>query len=199
MKAKVEMADKVNITGYFDDIFEGSQKPSLCLDCSFLDDDDDKEHVNKVTIDYDDDDKDDLHEYTVRKFSTCSTGRKVVDEGQERRSSLSRDTDHPPQFCTAVLGCSSVGKTSLCQQLTTSSCVNTYEVQEMVKMETQLGVEVDGWQSRLVGWIDLSVHLSFLLLLLLNLVQAFTWPLLTLTLRSSSLSLLSPLIAYPGS
>ena len=140
------MSDKKEVKRCtFDDIFEGSQKPSLCLDRSYLDDGD-EEQINKVTIDYEDDH--DNHEYTVRKFSTTSNGQKVVDEGQERKSSLSRDTNHPPLFCTAVLGCSSVGKTSLCHQFTTSTLVSMQEVQGMLKMETELGVEVDGWLCR---------------------------------------------------
>ena len=158
------MSDKEEVkNNNFDNIFEGSQKPSLCLDSSYLDDDDiNKEHINKVTIDYEDD-ADDTHEYTVRKFSTSSTGRKVVDEGQERRSSLSRDTDHPPLFCLTVLGCSSTGKTSLCSQFTTSACVNTYEVQEILKMETEFGVEVDDWQCRFLLLFSLQIVLTFLL------------------------------------
>ena len=143
------MSDKEEVKSFdFDDIFEGSKKPSLCLDCSYLDDNE-KDCVNKVTIDYDDD-EDGHHEYTVRKFSTSSASssrQKVVNEGQERRSSLSKVTDHPPLFCTAVLGCSSTGKTSLCYQFTTSTLIN---MQEVLKMETELGVEADGWQCRLV-------------------------------------------------
>ena len=94
----------------FDDIFSGSQKPSISLDCSYLDDD--AEFVdNKVTIDYDEDDQ---TEYTVRKFSTSKSSKKVIDEGEERRRSPSRETAHPPLFCTAFLGSTSTGKTSLC-------------------------------------------------------------------------------------
>ena len=140
------MSDKSEVRSLnFDGIFAGSQKPSLCLDCSYLEDDE-IESVNKVNIDHEDDDG--IHEYTVRKFSTSSTRQKLVHEGQERRSSLGRDTDHPPLFCTAILGCSSVGKTSLCHQFTTSTLVSMQEVQGMLKMETELGVEVDGWQCR---------------------------------------------------
>jgi len=135
--------DQVKSTN-FDGIFECSEKPSVCLDCSYLDDD--QEGVHKVIIDFEDDDN---HEYTVRKFSTHSAGRKLVDEGQEKRSSISRVCDQPQLFCTAVLGSYSTGKTSLCRQVTTSTCINTYEVQEMMEMETEIGVELDGWQCRL--------------------------------------------------
>ena len=126
----------------FDDIFAGSKKPSLCLDCSYLNDD--EEHsLNKVTIDYEDDD---IHEYTVRKFSTSTRRQKLVDEGQERKSSIGRDSYHPPLFSIAVLGSSFSGKTSLCHQFTSSTLIN---MQEELMMDTELGVDVDGWQCRL--------------------------------------------------
>ena len=59
----------------FDDIFAGSKKPSLCLDCSYLNDNE-EHNLNKVTIDYEDDD---IHEYTVRKFSTSTRRQKLVE------------------------------------------------------------------------------------------------------------------------
>ena len=126
----------------FDDIFAGSKKPSLCLDCSYLNDDE-EHNLNKVTIDYEDDD---IHEYTVRKFSTSTRKQKLVDEGQERKSSIGRDSYHPPLFSIAVLGSSFSGKTSLCHQFTSSTLIN---MQEELMMDTELGVNVDGWQCRL--------------------------------------------------
>ena len=117
------MTDKVEEKSInFDEIFEGSQKPSICLDCSYLENNE-KEGTNKVTIDYEDSD-DDTHGYTVRKFSTSYKTQKVVDEGQGRISSLSRDNNHPPLFCAAVLGSSYAGKTSLCYQFTTSNMIH---------------------------------------------------------------------------
>ena len=128
----------------FDDIFSGSQKPSISLDCSYLDDD--AEFVcNKVTIDYDEDDQ---TEYTVRKFSTSKSRKKVIDEGEERRRSPSRKTAHPPLFYTAFLGSTSTGKTSLCTQFKTSTMICLHEVKKMINEETEIEVEVDQWKCR---------------------------------------------------
>jgi hypothetical protein len=57
------MSDKEGQSTNFNDIFSGSQKPSLGLDCSYLDDDEEG-GINKVTIDYDDE-GDDPHVYTI--------------------------------------------------------------------------------------------------------------------------------------
>ena len=122
----------------FDDIFSGSQKPSIALDCSYLDDDAVR---STIAIDYDEDDH---GEYTVRKFSTTSSRKKVVDEGEERRRIPSRDTACPPLFCTVFLGSSSTGKTSLCTQFKTSTMICLPEV----KKETEIEVEVDQWKCR---------------------------------------------------
>ena len=129
---------------YFDEMFSGNQKPSICLDCSYLENSDNKSNT-KVTIDYEN--SEDPHEYSVRKFSTGKS-EKVVDEGQETVSSNSQDINHLPLILAAVLGSPGVGKTSLCHQFTTSSLINMKEVQEEVKMETELMVQVDGWKCR---------------------------------------------------
>ena len=130
---------------YFDEMFSGNQKPSICLDCSYLENSDNKSNT-KVTIDYEN--SEEHHEYSVRKFSTSGKSEKVVDEGQETVSSNSQDINHLPLILAAVLGSPGVGKTSLCHQFTTSSLINMKEVQEEVKMETELLVEVDGWKCR---------------------------------------------------
>ena len=129
----------------FNDIFSGSQKPSLRLDCSYLDDDEEG-GINKVAIDYEDE-GDDPFVYTVRKFSTISasfSSKNVVDEGQEQRNSLKVSTSHTLLF----LGSSSTGKTSLCNQLKSSTMICLQEGQEVGKNQTGLGVEVNGWQFR---------------------------------------------------
>ena len=128
----------------FDDIFLGRKQPSISLDCSFLDDDE-EDVTNKIAIDYDEDDQ---SEYTVRKFSTSSSRKKVVDEGEERRRSPSRDTAHPQLFSTAFLGSSSTGKTSLCNQLKTSTMICLQGANRMIKEETEIEVEVDEWKCR---------------------------------------------------
>ena len=130
---------------YFDEMFSGNQKPSICLDCSYLENSDNKSNT-KVTIDYEN--SEEHHEYSVRKFSTSGKSEKVVDEGQETVSSNSQDINHLPLILAAVLGSPGVGKTSLCHQFTTSSIINMKEVQEEVKMETELVVQVDGWKCR---------------------------------------------------
>ena len=131
---------------YFDDIFSGSQTPILGLDCSYLEDDEEG-GINKIKIDYDDDEGGDPHEYTVRKFSTISSSfnrKKVVDEGRQQRNSLIVNTGHTLLF----LGSSSTGKTSLCNQLKSSTMICMQEGQEDVEEKTELGVELDGWQCR---------------------------------------------------
>lgn len=130
----------------FDDFFEGNKKPALFEDKKYMHEnkevDDSQAKAENEDCDYD-------HEYTVRKFSTFSRNQSVVDEGQERKSSKNENTAHPPLFCTALLGISSTGKTSLCNQFSTCAHVNTFdEVQEEVNRETQLGLEVDGWKCR---------------------------------------------------
>ena len=126
---------------YFDEMFSGNQKPSICLDCSYLENSDNKSNT-KVTIDYEN--SEEHHEYSVRKFSTSGKSEKVVDEGQETVSCTSRDINHLPLIPAAVLGSRGVDKTSLCHQFTTSSLINRKEGQEELKMET----EVDGWKCR---------------------------------------------------
>ena len=128
----------------FDDIFLGRKQPSISLDRSFLDDDE-EDVTNKIAIDYDEDDQ---SEYTVRKFSTSSGRKKVVDEGEERRRSPSRDTAHPQLFSTAFLGSSSTGKTSLCNQFKTSTMICLQGANRMIKEETEIEVEVDKWKCR---------------------------------------------------
>ena len=130
---------------YFDKMFSGHQRPSICLDCSYLENSDNISNT-KVTIDYEN--SEDHHEYSVRKFSTSGKSEKVVDEGQETVSCISTDINHLPLIPAAVLGSPGVGKTSLCHQFTTSSLINMKEEQEEVKMETELVVEVDGWKCR---------------------------------------------------
>ena len=129
---------------YFDEMFSGSQKPSICLDCSYLENSDNKGNTN-VTIDFEN--RGDRHEYSARKFSTSGKSEKVVDEGQAKVSCISKDINHLPLICSAVLGSPVVGKTSLCHQFTTSSLFNK-DGQEEVNMETELVVEVDGWKCR---------------------------------------------------
>ena len=126
-------------------MFSGHQKPSICLDRSYLENSDNISNT-KVTIDYEN--SEDHHEYSVRKFSTSGKSEKVVDEGQETVSCVSKDINHLPLIHAAVLGSPGVGKTSLCHQFTTSSLINMKEEQEEVKMETELVVEVDGWKCR---------------------------------------------------
>ena len=130
---------------YFDEMFSGNQKPSICLDRSYLENSDNKSNT-KVTIDYEN--SEDPHEYSVRKFSTSGKSQKVVDEGQETLSCTSRDINHLPLIPAAVLGSRGVGKTSLCHQFTTSSLINMKKGQEELKMETELVVEVDGRKCR---------------------------------------------------
>ena len=130
---------------HLDEMFFSSQKPSICLDCSYLENSDNKSNT-KVTIDYEN--SEDRHEYSVRKFSTSGKSQKVVDEGQATVSCISKDINNLPLICLAVLGSPGVGKTSLCHQFTTSSLINMKEGQEEVKMETELVVEVDGWKCR---------------------------------------------------
>ena len=130
---------------YFDEMFSGNQKPSISLDCSYLENSDNKGNTN-VTIDFEN--RGDRHEYSARKFSTSGKSEKVVDEGQEKVSCTSKDINHLPLICSAVLGSPGVGKTSLCHQFTTSSLINMKEGQEELKMETELVVEVDGWKCR---------------------------------------------------
>ena len=127
----------------FDDIFSGRKQPSISLDCSYLDDEEDVS--NKIAIDYDDDDQ---SEYTVRKFSTSSSRKKVVDEGEERRRSPSRDNAQHPFFCTLFLGSSSAGMTSLCNQFKSSTMICLQEDNRMIKEETEIEVEVDNWKCR---------------------------------------------------
>ena len=129
----------------FAEMFSGNQKPSICLDRSYLENSDNKSNT-KVTIDYENSEH--PHEFSVRKFSTSGKSEKVVDEGQETLSCISQDIDHLPLIPAAVLGSPGVGKTSLCHQFTTSSLINMKEGQEEVKMETELVVEVDGWKCR---------------------------------------------------
>jgi len=131
---------------YFDEIFSGNEKPSICLDQSYLEN---SEHESnpRVTIDYEN--SEDHPEYKVRKFSTSGKSEKVVDEGQETVSCISPDIDYLPLIHAAVLGSPGVGKTSLCHQFTTSSLINMKEGQEEVMMQTELVVEVDGWRCRL--------------------------------------------------
>ena len=130
---------------YFDEMFSGNQKPSICLDCSYLENSDNKSNT-KVTIDYEN--SEEHHEYSVRKFSTSGKSEKVVDEGQETVSCTSEDINHLPLIPAEVLGSRGVGKTSLCHQFTTSSLINMKKGQEELKMETELVVEVDGWKCR---------------------------------------------------
>ena len=130
----------------FEEFFQGNKKTSLFEDNKYVHENKEVDD-NQVKAGNEDGDYD--HEYTVRKFSTVSRNQSVVDEGQERQSSQSENIAHPPLFCTAVLGISSTGKTSLCNQFSTCAHVNTYdEVQEEVNRETQLGLEVYGWKCR---------------------------------------------------
>ena len=73
--------DKNNSSIDFDKIFEGRKKPCLCLDCSFLDSDEEYNDSKKIAIDYEDDSN---HEYTVRRFSTSTKQPTIVYEGLSR-------------------------------------------------------------------------------------------------------------------
>ena len=115
----------------FDDFFEGNKKPVFFKDNNHMHEDK-KVEINQVNARNGDGDYD--HEYTARKFSTFVKRQTVVDKGQERKSSHSEEVNHPPLFCIAVLGSSSTGKTSLCNQFSTCAHINTFEeLQEEVK------------------------------------------------------------------
>jgi len=108
----------------FPHIFSASQNPSICLDSSYLDREEEGDY-----------------EYTVRKFSTTSSSKKrLVDEGEERRRSPSRDSVQQPIFYTAFLGSSSTGKTSLCNQFRSSTMLCWQEDKAGVSCQTELQI-----------------------------------------------------------
>ena len=135
------MSDKEEANSYhFDDIFSGSHKPSISLDCSYLDDDK-EDCADNAAIDYDD-----KYEDTVRKFSTSK--KRIVNEGEERRRSPSRGCVDPPVLYTAVFGSSNTGKTSLCEQLQSCSMTSLGEERSVGRSDVGTLVEVDRWTCR---------------------------------------------------